>query len=127
VEQDQALTARGLEAFKKLVREYPESRYAPDALAKIEVCLDRLAQKEMWVANYYRNQGNVKAARQRLEGVLKDYPRSNALPGALFLLAEIYEQEERSEEARRLLARLVNEYGHTEWGQRAAQQLAAQR
>ena len=127
VEQDQALTAKALEAFKKLVREYPESRYAPDGLAKIEICLDRLAQKELWVANYYYNQGNTKAARQRLEGVLKEYPRSVVLPGALFVLAEIHWQEGRVEEAERLLTRLADEYPYTEWGQRAAAQLAAQR
>src|SRR6266446_221684 len=53
-----------MEAFKKLVREYPESRYAADALAKVDICRGRLAQKELWVASYYINQGNPAAARQ---------------------------------------------------------------
>ncbi|MBI4609322.1 MAG: outer membrane protein assembly factor BamD [Candidatus Rokubacteria bacterium] len=127
VEQDQGLTAKALEAFKKLIREYPESRYAPDALAKIEICRGRLAQKELWVANYYYNQGNAGAARQRLEGLMKDYPRTLVIPETLFLLAEIHRQGGRPDEARRLLKRLVDEYAYTEWGRRAAQRLAAQR
>jgi len=127
VEQDQALTAKALEAFKKLVQEYPESRYASDALAKIELCQLRLAQKELWVANYYYNQGNTPAARQRLEGLLKDYPRTLAIPETLFLLAEIHQQEGRPEQARQLLKRLMDEYAYTEWGRRAAQRAAAQR
>jgi outer membrane protein assembly factor BamD len=45
VEQDQALTVKATDQLKKLVREYPESRYASDALAKIEICRGRLAQK----------------------------------------------------------------------------------
>ncbi len=53
VEQDQGLTVKAMEQFKKLVREYPDSRYASDALAKIEICRGRLAQKELWVAAYY--------------------------------------------------------------------------
>src|ERR1043166_7906318 len=53
VEQDQGLTQKALDQFKKLVKEYPESRYATEALAKIDVCRGRLAQKEVWVANYY--------------------------------------------------------------------------
>ncbi len=127
VEQDQALTVKALEAFKKLVQEYPESRYASDALAKIELCQLRLAQKELWVGDYYYNQGNTTAARQRLEGLLKDYPRTLVVPEALFLLAEIHQQEGRPEEAGRLLKRLVDEYSYTEWGRRAAQRAAAQR
>ena len=56
-----------------LVREYPESRYAADALAKIDICRGRLAQKELWVAAYYINQGNpvrgAAAAREGDQGV----------------------------------------------------------
>ncbi len=63
VEQDQEITRKAMEAFKVLVREYPESRYAADALAKIDICRGRLAQKELWVAAYYINQGNPAAAR----------------------------------------------------------------
>ena len=36
VEQDQGLTVKAMEQFRKLVREYPDSRYASDALAKID-------------------------------------------------------------------------------------------
>jgi len=127
VEQDQGLTVKALEAFKKLVREYPESRYAPDALAKIDLCRGRLAQKELWVAYYYYRQGNTVAARQRLEGIMKEYPRTLVVPETLFLMAEIHRQEGRGDQARRLLRQLVDEYAYTEWGRRAAQRLAAQR
>ena len=85
VEQDQGLTPpRRIDQFKKLVKEYPESRYATDALAKIDICRGRLAQKEVWVADYYFNQGNPSAARQRLELVLKEYPRTLVIPETLF-------------------------------------------
>lgn len=127
VEQDQGLTLKAVEAFKKLVREYPQSRYAPDALAKIDICRGRLAQKELWVANYYYNQGNMGAARQRLEGLLKEYPRTLVVPETLFLMAEIHRREGRPDQAQPLLQRLADEYSYTEWGRRAARQLAAQR
>src|SRR5262245_8512697 len=44
VEQDQAITAKAIEAFRTLVRDYPDSRYASDALGKIDICRGRLAQ-----------------------------------------------------------------------------------
>ncbi len=129
VEQDQGLTQKALDHFKRLVKEYPESRYAPDALAKIEIGRGRLAQKELWVAHYYYNQGNLGAVRQRLEVILKDFPRTLVVPETLFLLAEVDSQEGLVDKARETFRRLVEEYPYTEWGRRAAQRLstAAQR
>jgi outer membrane protein assembly factor BamD len=125
VEQDQTITAKALEAFKKLLREYPESRYAGDALAKIDICRGRLAQKELWVAVYYLNQGNLVAGRQRLEGLLKDYPRTLVVPEALFRLAELEAHEGRTEAAVGVYRRLADEFPHTEWGRRAFRRLSA--
>src|SRR5918996_1804905 len=124
IEQDQTLAAKALDQFKKLVKEYPESRYATDALAKIDICRGRLAQKEVWVAAYYYNgQGNALGARQRLEKVLKEYPRTLVVPEALFLLAEISFREGKTDEAKALLRRLETEYGYTDFGRRAAVRL----
>jgi outer membrane protein assembly factor BamD len=123
VEKDQALTTKALNHFKKLVKEYPESRYATDGLAKIDICRGRLAQKEVWVANYYYTQGNASSARQRLELVLKDYPRSLVIPETLWLLAEVNFREGKSAEAVDLLRRLATEFSYSDWGRRAAERL----
>ncbi|HEV8440028.1 MAG TPA: outer membrane protein assembly factor BamD [Methylomirabilota bacterium] len=125
VEQDQAITVKAMAAFKTLLREYPESRYAADALAKIDICRGRLAQKELWVASYYINQGNPAAARQRLEKVIKEYPRTLVIPEALYRLGEVYAGDGRTEQAEETLRRVATEYSYTEWGRRAAQRLKA--
>jgi len=125
VEQDQGITAKALDAFKVLVRQYPESRYAGDALAKIDVCRGRLAQKELWVASYYINQGNPSAARQRLEKVIKDYPNTLVIPEALYRLGEVYAGDGRNREAQETFRRVATEYSFTEWGKRANQRLKA--
>jgi outer membrane protein assembly factor BamD len=127
VEQDQGLTVKALEQFKKLVKEYPDSRYATESLAKIDICRGRLAQKEVWVATYYFSQGNPSAARQRLEFVLKEYPRTLVIPETLFTLAEVNFAEGKDREGVELLRQLVNDYSFTEWGKRAVQRLRAQR
>ena len=127
IEQEQAFAQKAMEQFKKLVKDYPESRYATDALAKLEVCRGRLAQKEVWVAAYYLNQGNPGGARQRLEKVIKDYPRAPVIPEALSLLADVNFSEGRDKDAVDLLRQVANDYSYTEWGKRAAQRLRAQR
>lgn len=123
VEQDQEITRKAMGAFRVLVREYPESRYAADALAKVDICRGRLAQKELWVAAYYINQGNPGAARPRLEKVVKEYPRTLVIPEALFRLGEVYSGDGRVEDSQRMYRRLADEYPYTDWGKRAAQRL----
>jgi len=123
VEQDQMITQKAMDALKTLVREYPESRYAADALAKMDICRGRLAQKELWVASYYLNQGNAIAARQRLESLIKNYPRTLVMPEALYRLGEVYASEGRSAEAQEAFRRVADEYSFTEWGRRAAQRI----
>lgn len=127
IEQDQTVAGKALDQFRKLVKEYPESRYATDALAKIDICRGRLAQKEVWVANYYFVQGNPSAARQRLELVLREYPRTLVVPEALWMLAEVNLREGKMAEARELLSRLEQEFPYTEFGRRAALRRRAQR
>jgi outer membrane protein assembly factor BamD len=128
IEQDQTLAAKALDQFRKLVKEYPESRYATDALGKIDICRGRLAQKEVWVAAYnYHQQNNLVGARQRLEKVLKEYPRTLVVPEAMFLLAEISVREGKRDEAVALFRRLETDYGYTDFGRRAAVRLRAQR
>lgn len=125
VEKDQGLTAKALAEFQKLVKTYPESRYASDALAKMEICRLRLAQKELWVAQYYYDRGQYAAALQRLEAILKDYPRERqVLPGTLYLLGEIHFREGRRAEATRAVQRLVDEFPDSEWARRARQRFA---
>ena len=123
VEQDQSNTAKAIEALKKLVKEYPDSRYAPDALSKIDLGRERLAQKELWVASYYFTQGNVAATRQRLEVILKEYPRTLVVPETLYLLGDIRIAEGNPREARRIFTELSEQYPHSDWGRRASQRL----
>ncbi len=127
IEQDQGLAGKALDEFKKLVKEYPESRYAGDALAKIDICRGRLAQKELWVATYYFNQGNPSGARQRLEMVLKEYPRTLVVPEALWLLGEVNLREGKDAAARELFRRLLEGDPPPDFGRRAGQRLQAQR
>jgi outer membrane protein assembly factor BamD len=123
VEQDQTIAGKAMAQFKKLVREYPDSRYAGDALAKADLCRGRLAQKELWIASYYLREGNQVAARQRLERLLRDYPRTLVVPEAMFRLAEVEQREGHTAKAVDAFRRVADEYPYTEWGRRAAQRL----
>src|SRR5262249_56782395 len=69
---------------QSLFRRYRESRYAPDAIVKIEACRLRLAQKELWIASFYMRQGKYEAALPRFDAVITTYGRTQAAPQALY-------------------------------------------
>ena len=121
VERDQGVTAKALAELQKLIRLYPESRYAPDAIAKIEVCRLRLAQKELWVADYYVRRSNFQAALQRYDALLKDYARTAAVPEALYQKADVLLRLGKTDEAAEVLRRLVEQFPQSDWSARAKQ------
>jgi outer membrane protein assembly factor BamD len=121
LERDQGVTARAVGEFGKLIKQYPESRYAPDAIVKIEACRLRLAEKELWVADYYVKRQQWLAAIQRYDIVLKEYTRTVVVPQALFLKAEALTRLQRTDEADQAFKRLVEEYPASEWAKRARQ------
>ena len=125
VERDQKITAQSLTEFQKLIRLYPESRYAPDAIVKIEACRLRLAQKELWIAAFYMRQGKYEAALPRFDAVITTYGRTQAAPEALYQKADALIRLGRSDEAASLLKRLVDEFPASEWTRRAREKQAA--
>ena len=125
LERDQKITANALGEFQKLIRLYPESRYAPDAIVKIEACRLRLAQKELWIADFYVRQGRHEAALPRFDIVLRDYGRTQAAPQALYQKADALIRLGRPDEAASLLKRLVDEFPSSEWSRRARERQAA--
>jgi outer membrane protein assembly factor BamD len=125
VERDQRITAQSLTEFRKLIRLYPESRYAPDAIVKIEACRLRLAQKELWIADFYMRQGKYESALSRFDAVLREYGRTQAAPQALYQKADVLIRLNRPDEAAPLLKQLVEEFPSSDWSRRARERQAA--
>jgi len=125
LERDQKITAQALAEFQKLIRLYPESRYAPDAIVKIEACRLRLAQKELWIGAFYMRQGKYESALPRFDTVIRDYARTQAAPEALYQKADALIRLGRSDEAASVLKRLVDEFPASEWSRRARERQAA--
>jgi outer membrane protein assembly factor BamD len=124
LERDQAITAKAMAEFQNLLKRYPESRYAPDAIVKIEACRLRLAQKELWIADFYVRRDSLQAALQRYDVILKEYPRTAVAPEALFQKVDVLMRLDRDAEAAQALRRLVDGFPASEWSRRARERHA---
>jgi outer membrane protein assembly factor BamD len=106
-ERDQKAAKESFEAFRELVARFPESRYAPDAVARMTYIVNSLAQYEVHVARYYLNRGAYVAAVNRAQAALTDYPDAPALEEALSILVRAYDalgMAQLRDDAQRVLA-----------------------
>ena len=91
-ERDQHAAKEAFEAFSELVSRFPDSRYAPDARARMRYTINALAQHEVHVARFYFKRGAYVAAIDRAQQALRDYRDAPALEEALYILVQSYDK-----------------------------------
>ena len=89
-ERDPKASRDSFDAFKQLVTQFPDSKYTPDALARMKYLVNALAQYDVHVARYYMRRGAYLAAANRAQSSIKEYPDAPANEEALFILVKAY-------------------------------------
>lgn len=90
-ERDQKAAKESFESFRELVSRFPESRYAPDARARMGYTVNSLARSEVHVARYYYSRGAYVAAINRAQAAIADYRDVPALEEATFIVFKSYD------------------------------------
>jgi len=90
-ERDQRAAKESFESFKELVTRFPDSRYSPDARARMNYVVNSLAQSEVHVARYYYERGAYLAAVNRAQTAISEYQSVPAIEEALFLMVKSYD------------------------------------
>ena len=78
--------------FKKLVANYPDSEYAPDARKRMATLRDQVAEHEVAVADFYMKREAYVAAANRAKEIIGKYDGAPAVRKALTILAEAYKK-----------------------------------
>jgi outer membrane protein assembly factor BamD len=90
IQRDPSPIQKALEAFERLRKEFPGSRYDGPALQKIQECHDLMAQTHLFVGEFYYRRGSYLAAAHRFQQIMKLYPDKPVAPDALYYLALSY-------------------------------------
>jgi outer membrane protein assembly factor BamD len=109
-EKDQGPVLDALRELQTFTEQYADSPYAQKAEVLKADCIRRLADHELYVANFYLKADRPQAAIGRLEGVLHSYPGANREPETLLLLGKTYLKMEKPSEARAVFVRLADEH-----------------
>ncbi len=105
-ERDQKAAKESFESFKELVARFPDSRYSPDARARMIYIVNSLAQYEVHVARYYLTRGAYVAAINRAQLAVTDYQNVPAIEEALYIMLRSYEalgMKQLSDDTRRVI------------------------
>jgi len=87
IDQDQEYTRKAAAEFDRLIKSHPTSVYAIRAENKLNECLKRLSQYEMYVGRLYFRQKHYAAAKARFEGVVYNFPDQGQYREALTYIA----------------------------------------
>jgi len=105
-ERDPKSARESFDAFKDLAQRYPESKYTPDALARMKYLINALASHEVHVARWYIRRGAYVAAANRAQYALKNYPEAPAQQEALQIMIQAYDalgMKDLRDDAQRIL------------------------
>lgn len=97
-------------AFDALVRGYPRSTLLEQARAGLAAARRRLAEHELYVADFYRRTEKYRAAVGRYELVLRDFADSGFIDQVLFDLGGCYRKLREQEKADQLYDQLRREF-----------------
>ena len=109
-DRDQKATVKALTIFQNVVANYPGTVFAQKAEEKIIFCRRRLAENELYIAQFYLHQKKYEAAAKRSSAMLAKYPACGVDDEALYYLAMALHKQERNAEALTPLTQLVGEY-----------------
>ncbi len=96
-ERDHRGSREAFQAFKQLIDQFPNSRYTPDARARMNYVINSLASYEVHVARYYFRRGAYVAAAARAQQAVAEFQNTPAVEEALYLMVQSYDKLELKE------------------------------
>ena len=83
---------RAFNSFRKVVEDFPKSEYAHDSRRRMIHLRNRLADYDLYVAQYYVTRGAWVAAARRSKEIIEQYDGAPAVRDSLAILIQSYEQ-----------------------------------
>jgi len=91
-QRDPGAAIESLDDFATLIRRFPDSQYAADSKQRIVALKSNLALHDLNVANYYMKRKAYVAAINRAKHIIEQYQNTTAVPRALVLMVDAYQQ-----------------------------------
>lgn len=109
-DRSQEPTQLALEAYEKVVRNYPRSELIGDAREKAVLCRRRLAEHELYIGRYYMRTKAYNSALPRFDRVFHEYSDLGYGDDALYFLGLCYLKLDKGDKAMEVWDLLMEQY-----------------
>jgi len=106
-QMDQKRLHKAFSDFQTVVKQHPNSRYAPDARKRMVYLRNQMARHELEVARFYFRRSAYTAAINRVDYLVSHYDGAPVMPDALALEIQAYDKlgmKDMANDTRRVLA-----------------------
>ncbi len=103
------------EYFELIIKNYPDTDYAFDSKYKLELTIEMMASKEMYLARYYVEREKWIPAINRFKKVINDYDTTIYVEEALHRLVELHYKVGLIKEAQKYASLLGYNYQSSKW------------
>ena len=115
IDRDQASTENAVKQFEHLISRYPSDPYAASARERLQICQEKLAGHEFYVAYFYFKTEKYSAALQRLSGILTRFPESSIADKTYLHVGKCHLHLKDIEKAANAFRHLLKNYPNSEY------------
>jgi len=110
IDRDPTPIEQAKAAFEKILTHYPDTVYAAEAAARIEILTKQLVEYQFVIGYSYYKRAVYPAAAARFERVLEKSSSGELTEKTLYYLGQSYAKSGHHEEAKQVFARLIADY-----------------
>jgi len=119
VDRDLGPATKAIDAYRELLTVYPKSQYAEEAKKNLAECIEELAQKEKYIADFYYKQEMYDSAAARYEKITSRFPESSIEQYAYWRWAQSLVNDKRNDEAKHVYRVYISRYPSGEYTRQA--------
>lgn len=114
-DRDQTNTRLAANSYRELIQAYPDSPYAVEARARLQIVKDLLAEHEYRVGHFYLKRKAYAAAKSRFDVLLSAFPDYRGLDVVLYEAGLTERKLGHDEDARVLWDKLAHDFPASPW------------
>jgi outer membrane protein assembly factor BamD len=114
--------------LKALLQQFPNTPIRPEVEKRLWEVQENLGMHSLQIARFYRDKfyhgvGGLKGAQSRAREIVEKYPHFSYMDEVLFMLGDLYIQEEEPDEAAKYFEMVARDYPNSDYAEKAREEL----
>lgn len=119
IDRDLSIAPHAVKEFDVLIRDYPNSEYVDDAKNRKQEVINMMADKELYISDFYFRTEEWLHAIVRFEKYLKDFPTHQRRPHAFYRAGKAAEKLGDKDKRNAFFRQLISNYPESSEAQKA--------